>query len=480
MLSLFDSGPPPPCPAPFNLTSYVLAAGQAMPEKPALAIVAPTGTDFWSYAELRQAVLGTASGLRELGLAPGSHVLLRLPNCVEFPIAFLGSIAAGLIPVPTSALLTVPEIGRIAGAVGPALIIAGKGVALPEAANCPVIAASELAGMYELPPSETIMGDPERLAYIISTSGTSGRPRLVMHSHRSIWARRMMQKDWYDLSDSDRLLHAGAFNWTYTLGTGLLDPWTIGATALVPAPSVKPWQLPDLLRRHDATIFAAAPGVYRQILKSGIPKLPNLRHGLSAGEKLPDVTRDAWEKATGTLVHEALGMSECSTFISSRPACAAPAGTVGFPQRGRCIAVLDEGVPVEVDTAGTLAISLRDPGMMLGYLGDSPAMDVRTLGSWFLTDDIVSMRADGAITYHGRMDDMINAGGFRISPIEIEAVLHAHPRIVECAAAEVRVRSDTTLVACFYVAETEIDCAELSDFAPHFHSEVQLRPFPLS
>ena len=104
------------------------------------------------------------------------------------------------------------------------------------------------------------MGDPDRPGYIIYTSGTSGQPRAVTHAHRAIWARRMMWEGWYGLTENDRLLHAGAFNWTYTLGTGLLDPWTRGATALIPGKGVTPDTLGLLMQQHDATIFAAAPG----------------------------------------------------------------------------------------------------------------------------------------------------------------------------------------------------------------------------
>jgi hypothetical protein len=92
------------------------------------------------------------------------------------------------------------------------------------------------------------MGDPDRLAYLVFTSGSSGEPKAVAHAHRAIWARRMMVQGWYGLTPEDRLLHAGAFNWTFTLGTGLLDPWAIGATALIPAPGVPIEALPLLMR----------------------------------------------------------------------------------------------------------------------------------------------------------------------------------------------------------------------------------------
>ena len=117
-----------------------------------------------------------------------------------------------------------------------------------------------------------------------------------------------------------------------------MDPWSIGATALIPTEGTPPDQLPQLLADHHATIFAAAPGIYRRILRTNIPALPTLRHGLSAGEKLAADYATAWTRATGTPVFEAYGMSECSTFISGSPARPAPPGSSGYPQPGRRVA----------------------------------------------------------------------------------------------------------------------------------------------
>lgn len=124
--------------------------------------------------------------------------------------------------------------------------------------------------MYGLTPAPYAMGEPDRPAYIIYTSGTSGHPRAVVHAHRTVWARRMMWEGWYGLLEQDRVLHAGAFNWTYTLGTGLLDPWARGATALIPGHGVASEALGLLLKQHDATIFAAAPGGLPQTPKNGV------------------------------------------------------------------------------------------------------------------------------------------------------------------------------------------------------------------
>ncbi len=451
MLSITTPISTEPCPAPFNMAAYVLAAGTATPDKIALQVLRLTGAERWSYAALTRAVRAIGTGFLQSGFTPGDRVLLRLGNSVDFPLAFLGALAVGLVPVPTSAQLTAPEITAMAAQLDPMLVVAAPGIALPEH-PAPVIAAETLRGWQALPPCDWHLGSPDRLAYMIFTSGSSGRPRAVMHAHRAVWARRMMWRGWYGLTAEDRLLHAGAFNWTYTLGTGLMDPWAIGATALIPDASVEAAQLPLLLKRFDATIFAAAPGVYRQLLKMPVPPLPRLRHGLSAGEKLPDIVRETWVKATGTPIYEALGMSEVSTYVSASPDRPAPEGTAGYPQSGRRVAVLGEdGTPVPRGEGGELAVGADDLGLFLGYWRAEEETRARLRDGWFHTGDTALMEEDGAIRYLGRDDDMLNAGGFRVSPMEVERAFDALDGVQESAAVELPVRAGVSVIGLFYV-----------------------------
>lgn len=440
----------------FNLAGYVLEAGA--PEKMALQVLGAS-QDNLTYADLRKAVLGTATGLRQLGLAPGARVLLRLGNTPDFPIAYLGALAAGLVPVPSSAALTEPEVARMIADLSPHLILRDPEVACT--AHPGVLDLNTLRDMRGLPAADIHLGDPERPGYIIYTSGTSGQPRAVVHAHRAILARRLMFDGWYGLRASDRVLHAGAFNWTYTLGTGLMDPWTIGATALIPQSGTPAMELPQMLVEHRATIFAAAPGVYRQALRGSVPPLPDLRHGLSAGEKMPISTHETWTKATGTRVHEAFGMSECSTFISSSPARPASPAALGWPQPQRRVAILGESGEAPANTPGTIAVHRSDPGLMLGYLNQPEDTQARYDGDWFLTGDEGVADETGQITYLGRKDDMLNAGGFRVSPLEIEQVLNTHPHVTAAAAVELPLMSGARIIGAFYVSPAPVDEGEL-------------------
>lgn len=465
MLAIFDHGGSAPCPRPFNLAAHVLRHADDLPAKVALSVISADGADDWTYARLAAAVRGTGAGLLAAGFRPGDILLMRLGNTVDFPLAYLGAIAVGLVPVPTSSQLTAPEVTRMVAQLSPAAILRDPRVAYPEDTGLPVIDTAALAAMRDLAPTPYAMGAPDRMAYIIYTSGTSGVPRAVMHAHRAIWARQMMHQGWYGLTAADRLLHAGAFNWTYTLGTGLMDPWSVGATALIPSEGVAIEALPQLLADHGATIFAAAPGVYRKILSHHARMhLPALRHGLAAGEKLSDRVRQHWNDATGTPIFEAYGMSECSTFISGSPDHPATPGTLGRPQDGRRVAILGPDGPVSLGAEGTIAVARSDPGLMLGYLGAPEDTAARMQGDWFLTGDQGMMDADGQITYLGRADDMMNAGGYRVSPLEVEAALLAHPAIREVGVTDIAVKEDARIIAAFYVGDPA-DEAELKAFA---------------
>ena len=459
----------PPCPAPFNMAAHVLAKADDLAHEPALIIFGTKGSQQWSFADLKAQVLRVGAGLLAMGLQPGDRVLLRLDNSVDFPLAFLGAIAVGVIPVPTSSMLTESEVAYILEELKPAMILRAPDVACPDTL-IRVCVMDEVMASSSRNKIIFDLQDPNDPAYMIYTSGTSGRPRAVVHAHRAIWARGMMVDGWYDLRARDRVCHAGAFNWTYTLGTGLMDPWSNGATALIPAPDVTMEDIPQYAARHKASIFAASPGVYRKILNHHTNlEWPTLRHALSAGEKLPPATLAKWSAATGTAIYEAYGMSEISTFISACPSHPASPHTLGRPQPGRRVAIVDENGPVPMGTPGQIAIDRRDPGLMLGYLDAPEDTALKFRDDWFLTGDLGQMDAQGQIEYLGRNDDMMNAGGYRVSPIEVEAAMMTCPGVTGAAAVTEQIKPDVQIIVVFYTST-----APIPEQALHTHAAAHL------
>ncbi len=485
MTSVFQSGIHPPCPSNFNLTQYVLSHSLKHSTKNALELVTSQGLSTWTYLELSNAIIGTAAMLQSIGLKKNDKVLLRLGNTVNFPITFLGCIWAGIVPVPTSAQLTKNEINRIYKIINPKLIIAGDKISLPDTTK-KILFEQELRPETYIDKLPAELGSPDRLAYIVFTSGTSGDPKGVAHAHRAIWARQMMFKDWYDMGSEDRVLHSGAFNWTYTLGTGLLDPWTLGATSIIFKDTFNPAKFNKLIENNKITIFASSPSTYRQIIKySKLERTKLLRHCLSAGEKLPKNIKNDWYKKTNSKVYESFGMSECSTFISEVPGAinSKSKNSIGKPQRGRKVAVLNELLaPVPFNQSGRLAIATSDPGCLINYVGEK-----KLDGDWLVTNDTVKMSKLGEITFLGRADDIINAGGYRVSPIELENLFSLIEGIEYVAAIEVTIKANTSITAIFYKSNSyidervfkEISCNNLARYKqPRLF--VRVHSFPLS
>jgi acetyl-CoA synthetase len=253
----------------------------------------------------------------------------------------------------------------------------------------------------------------------------------------------------------------------------LTDPWANGATAIVCTGDKRPELWPGLIAATDATLFAAVPGVYRQILKYARPEpqaFGRLRHGLMAGETPPPGLIEDWTAATRRPLYEALGMSEISTYISTGPSVPYRPGSVGKAQAGRRIAILpvtggDEPLPPRAE--GLIAVHRSDPGLMLGYWrrADEEAQVFR--GEWFVGGDLGSIDDGGYITHLGRSNELMNAGGYRVSPQEVEAAIARCPGVAEIACTEIRVRSDVSIIAAFVVRAEGMapDAATIKTFA---------------
>ncbi|WP_036280313.1 acyl-CoA synthetase [Methylocystis sp. ATCC 49242] len=451
-----------PVPPRFNLARYCLADNARLrPDATAITVVGDDHVLRWTHAELDLRVRRLAAGLQSLGLAPGARVMIRMGNEANAALAYFGAIAAGYVALLASSQLTFEEADFLLRDCGASVLALGAAFE-EEAHDAPgvtVLRGADLGRLAESAPlpgyADTAADDP---AYLVYTSGTTSRPKGVLHAHRAAWGRRPMREHWTGLGPGDVMLHAGAINWTYTLGVGIVDPLSAGGSAVLYNGHPDPAVWPRLIEEHRATVFAAVPGVYRQMLKYAAPEkadLSSLRHGLSAGAALAPSLLADWRARTGKEIYEAFGMSECSTFISSGPTTPVHPGSPGRPQPGRVVAALpQEGgeTPLPSGETGVLAVRRDDPGLMLGYWNRPEEEREAFRGAWFVSGDLVEFDAEGYMHHHGRADEVMNAGGFRVSPAEVEKCLLAFDHVAEAAAAERPGRdADATIIRAYVV-----------------------------
>lgn len=438
------------------------------------------GTDQISYAQLSRRTNQFAQLLRNEEISAGERILIRLPNCLNYPVAFLGAMKLGAVSVPTSTLLTVEEVIYLAKDSGARVLVTDKAfwqTFKTEIHQCPEIKLVLLSGQGEietcdavkvmdmsesvetiqqwLPPKETRADDP---AYLVYTSGTTGYPKGVLHAHRAMIGRSPASSYWFDFADDrqDRILHSGKFNWTYVLGSGLMDPLYLGKTVIVHEGKNDATLWPRLIAKHEATIFIGVPTIYRQIIQKttfGKDDVPSLRHCMSAGEHLSDEVLAEWKTRFGLDIYEAVGMSEFSYYLCETKSRPIRPGSAGFPQPGHDIQLLDPETlkPVKVGEEGMICVPDNDPGLFLEYWNLPEETAKLRHDGWFFTGDYARYDKDGYIWFLGRKDDIIKSFGYRVSPYEIERVYKSHPAVSDCAAVGEEIAKDKILVVAYVI-----------------------------
>lgn len=415
-----------------------------------------------------------------MGLEPHARVMIRLENRPEFAFVFFSAIAAGLVPLPCSPQLQANEIAFLAEDSEASLIIHSASLPLPNSLppKCQQIDFAlfnqEVSSEGVEPFIQTNAEDP---AFLIYTSGTTGFPKGVLHAHRHIWGRRPMRQGWFGGQENDIFLHTGQLNWTYTLGVGVMDPWSIGATVVLFGGEPTPQVWLELIETFKVTIFASVPGWYRQILKYcdlSQYDLSSLRHALTAGEALSEELLNKWHEVAKVELFEALGMSEISTYISSGPKTPIKIGSPGKPQSGRTVVILPvEGgtEPLPPGQMGLIGIHRSDPGLMLGYW-KRPEEEAEVFrNDWFIGGDLGEIDEEGYIWYHGRNNDLMNSMGYRVSPLEVEKVFLKHPEVLEAAVTEISIEDSLSLIFAFLVVSSQIPLT-LEDFYDWAHTHL--------
>ena len=445
-----------PPPERFNFAQHLLAANAAHPQRP--AFVDDSGT--LSYGELDERVRRFAAGLRALGIRREERVLLAMQDSLDWPVAFLGAMYAGIVPVAVNTLLTPDDYAYmlehsraqavlVSGALLPAITaamtrsdheVAKVVVSRPIAPLHPaeidfkvfLDAATPLAR-----PAATGADDP---AFWLYSSGSTGRPKGTVHSHANpYWTCELYGKGVLQLRADDVCFSAAKLFFAYGLGNALSFPLSVGATTLLmaerPTPEATFRRLTGGVGGLRPTVFYGAPTGFAGMLAA--PDLPAraqcaLRLVSSAGEALPSELGERFKAHFGVDIVDGIGSTEMlHIFLSNRPE-QVRYGTTGWPVPGYVVELRGEdGQPVPDGEPGDLYI--QGPSAAMMYWGNRQKTRETFHGGWTKSGDKYLRNADGTYTYGGRSDDMLKVSGIYVSPFEVEATLVQHPAVLEAA-----------------------------------------------
>ncbi len=380
----------------------------------------------------------------ELRLQPGNRVLLRGGNSIGMALVWLAVVRCGLVAVATMPLLRAKELSEIIRKSEPALALCDQallgeldsatGGQLPTLA---FNASPDHAGSLEArlvacptcePPCPTAATDVALLAF---TSGTTGVPKAAIHTHLDLaaacetWPRHVLR-----LTPSDIVAGSPPLAFTFGLGGLLVFPIWAGASVYFPDQPYTPKGMVEAMARHGVTVCYTAPTLYRQMAPFAQAQgLPNLRISVSAGEGLPDTTRQLWKGATGLDMVDGIGATEMFHIFISSAGANIRRGAIGRVVPGYQAKVVDdEGHEVPRGTVGKLAV-VGPTGCR--YLDDERQRNYVRQG-WNYPGDAFVQDDDGYFFYQARADDMIITAGYNVGGPEVEDALMRHPAVAEC------------------------------------------------
>jgi benzoate-CoA ligase len=472
-----------PPPDAFNFAHHLLALNAGRPDRP--AFVDDTGT--LTYGQLDDRVRRFSSALRDLGVRREERVLLLMPDTNDWPVAFLGAIHAGIVPVPVNTLLTADDYAyMLEHARAQAAIVGGACLPALKAALTrsdhevqKIIVSHPVAplGFGEIafdalleshaPRARAAATRADDPAFWLYSSGSTGRPKGAVHSHANpYWTSELYGKAILGLTEGDVCFSAAKLFFAYGLGNALTFPMSVGATTLLmaerPTPEAVFRRWTGFVAGVKPTVFFGAPTGYAGILSS--PNLPArtevaLRLASSAGEALPAEIGERFRRHFGVDIVDGIGSTEMlHIFISNRPD-GVRYGTTGWPVPGYEIVLRsDDGGPVPDGEPGDLYI--HGPSSALMYWGNRAKTRETFQGGWTKSGDKYVHNADGTYTYAGRSDDMLKVSGIYVSPFEVEATLVQHPGVLEAAVIGVPDAEGLTKTKAFVVLKNGAHASE--------------------
>jgi long-chain acyl-CoA synthetase len=420
-----------------NLADLVADAAAKAPDKTALIFHGDTTT----WGQLDAQVSAAARGLRALGLEPGDRVAVHLGNTPDFPVTYFGALRAGLVALPVNTGYTAAELTHVLSDSGAAAVVTGRATAaaMQEAATASgvpvvVVGSEEHDALLSDDAPFAAVGGGEDLAVVLYRSGTSGRPKGAMLTHRALLSN-LEQTASIDppvgSSDDVVLLVLPLFH-IFGLNAALGGvAWHGGTGVLVER--FDPVETLELVRRHGVTNVVGAPPMY--VAWSMLPDVgdafTSVRLALSGAAPLPPTVLHRVLDVTGHHVFEGYGLTETAPVLTTTLMSeVAKPGSIGRPVPGIELRLVDEsGRPVEEGDPGEIAV--RGANLFSGYWPDGA--DGPDADGWFATGDVAVLDGDGDLHLVDRRRELILVSGFNVYPREVEDVLDRLDGIEEAA-----------------------------------------------
>jgi len=431
-------------------------------DKPALLWTDGIKEKKFSFKELKVLSSKGAGAFRKMGINKGDKVLVMLPNIPEWWEVMLALMRLNAIPIPATILLTSRDIGYRLCATNIKAIIAAEAEALrledainssaSGHVNAPLlIIIGERQGWHNYikdrnraDPFEGERASADEPALIYFTSGTTGPPKMVLHTQASYPLAHMITgRYWLDLRPGDIHWNLSDTGWAKAAWSSLFGPWHMGAAifSFYRKGRFDPSSAIEILQKYPVTTFCAPPTAYRMMVKETPDSqkfaFHSLRHFVAAGEPLNKNVIQTWEERTGLFVYDGYGQTETVNILANFRCLPLKPGSMGVPVPGFIVDIIDDnGNPASPGIEGDIAIRIkpdRPVGLFREYLGNPVETEKTIKAQWYITGDRAYKDEDGHFWFVGRSDDIILTSGYRIGPFEIESVLMEHPAVRESA-----------------------------------------------